>query len=285
MSEDVNAAGSGRLEGRIALVTGAGSGIGEAIARRFATEGATVVVNDLTVERAQHTIDSFAGGSPAGHPVAADVADADRVRAMFAEIRDAYGRLDVLVNNAGIGEGSPEELEYVNRTAETLAGDMAAGRPPSVAFDFTRNVTDDSFTRMIGVHLGGCFYCTRAALDLMIPQSAGSIVNISSAGGLVGQPVFTHYSAAKAGILGFTRAVAAEGGPFGIRVNAIAPGAIDTPLGAKLPRSFVHALIANAPIGRLGTPDELAATALYLASDESSFVTGQTLGVNGGVLM
>ncbi|HEX6310004.1 MAG TPA: SDR family NAD(P)-dependent oxidoreductase [Acidimicrobiia bacterium] len=277
--------GSGRLEGRIALVTGAGSGIGEAIARRFAAEGATVVANDLTIERARRTIESLADGSPAGHPVAADVADADAVREMFAEVRDAYGRLDVLVNNAGIGEGSPEELEYVNRTAETLAGDMAAGRPPSVAFDFTRRVTDASFQRMIGVHLGGCFHCTREALDLMIPRRGGSIVNISSAGGLSGQPVFTHYSAAKAGMLGFTRAVAAEGGPYGIRVNAIAPGAIDTPLGAKLSRSFVLALIANAPIGRLGTPGELAATALYLASDESSFVTGQTLGVNGGVLM
>ncbi len=119
----------------------------------------------------------------------------------------------------------------------------------------------------------------------MIPAGSGVIVNISSAGGLVGQPVFTHYSAAKAGILGLTRSVAAEVGPYGIRVNAIAPGAIDTPLGAKLSRTFVMGLVAQSPLPRLGTPEELAATALYLASDESSFVTGQTLSVDGGVVM
>jgi 3-oxoacyl-[acyl-carrier protein] reductase len=276
---------SSRLADRIALVTGAGSGIGAAIAVRFAREGATVVVNDLGVDRARTTLDAFDAAWPPGRAVAADVSDPDAVRAMFAEVRDAYGRLDVLVNNAGVGEGSPDELSYVNEVADTLAGDMAAGRPPSVSFDFTRHVTDEAFRRMIGIHLGGCFYCTRAALDMMIPQRRGTIVNISSAAAVAGQPVFTHYSAAKAGILGLTRAVAVEGAPYGVRVNAIAPGAIDTPMGAKLNRSFVGALIAQAPIGRLGRPEELAATALYLASDESSYVTGQTFGVNGGVLM
>jgi 3-oxoacyl-[acyl-carrier protein] reductase len=275
----------GRLEGRVALVTGAGSGIGAAIARAFASEGATVVVDDITVERARPTVDSFEPTWPDGRALAADVSDPDAVRAMFAEIGDAYGRLDVLVNNAGIGEGSAEELEYVNTVAATLAGDMAAGRQPSVTFDFTRQVTDESCRRMIGVHLGGCFYCTRGALELMIPQRSGAIVNISSAAALAGQPVFTHYSAAKAGILGLTRAIAVEAAPYGIRVNAIAPGAIDTPMGAKLDRAFVGALIGRAPIGRLGTPEELASAALYLASDDASYVTGQTLGVNGGVVM
>jgi 3-oxoacyl-[acyl-carrier protein] reductase len=274
-----------RLDGKVALVTGAGSGIGAAIAGMFAREGATVVVNDLTLDRARATVDGFAAGVPSGEPAAADVADADAVRAMFAEVRDRHGRLDVLVNNAGIGEGSPEELAYVNEVAETLAGDMMAGRPPSVWFDFTRNIPDDVWRRMIDVHLGGCFHCTREALDLMIPAGRGAIVNISSAAGLAGQPVFTHYSAAKAGIIGFTRAVATEVGPYGVRVNAIAPGAIDTPMGAKLSRAFVMGLIAQAPVPRLGTPDELAATALYLASDEASYVTGQTLSVNGGVVM
>jgi 3-oxoacyl-[acyl-carrier protein] reductase len=274
-----------QLDGKVALVTGAGSGIGQAIARRFASEGAVVVANDLTLERAAQTLDTFPDGAPDGRGVAADVADPDAVRAMFGEVRATYGRLDVLVNNAGIGEGSPEELAYVNETAETIAADMMAGRPPSVWFDFTRKVTDEAFQRMIAVHLGGCFHCTREALDLMIPAGSGAIVNISSAGGLVGQPVFTHYSAAKAGILGLTRSVAAEVGPYGIRVNAIAPGAIDTPLGAKLSRTFVMGLVAQAPLPRLGAPEELAATALYLASDESSFVTGQTLSVDGGVVM
>jgi 3-oxoacyl-[acyl-carrier protein] reductase len=278
-------AGSGRLEDKVALVTGAGSGIGSAIARLFAAEGAAVVANDLTLEAARRPVDAFGTGSHDGTAIAADVGDADAVRAMFAEIGDRYGRLDILVNNAGIGEGSPEELEYVNRTAEVLAGDMAAGRPPSVTFDFTRHVTDAAWQRMIATHLGGCFHCTRGALDFMIGQRGGAIVNLASAAALAGQPVFTHYSAAKAGILGFTRAVAVEGGPYGVRVNAIAPGAIDTPMGAKLSRPFVGSLIAQAPIPRLGQPDEVAQTALFLASDESSFVTGQTFSVNGGVVM
>src|SRR5262249_46603880 len=156
--------------------------------------------------------------------------------------------------------------------------------PPSTAFDFTRHVTDEIWKRMIGTHLNGCFHCTRSALDFMIPQRGGAIVNFSSAAALVGQPVFTHYSAAKAGILGFTRAVAVECGPYGVRVNAIAPGAIDTPMGAKLSRTFVGALVAQSPIPRLGQPEEIARTALFLASDESSYVTGQTFGVNGGVV-
>jgi 3-oxoacyl-[acyl-carrier protein] reductase len=274
-----------RLDGRIALVTGGASGIGAAIVERFAREGATVVVNDLDLDRARAVADACSADGPAAHAFAADVADVDAVRAMFDDVRERYGRLDVLVNNAGIGAGSAEELAYVNETTEALVADMTAGRPPSVVFDFTRNVTDDAFRRMIGVHLGGCFYCTRAALGLMMPQGSGSIVNVSSAAALAGQPVFTHYSAAKAGILGFTRAVATEGGPFGIRVNAIAPGAIDTPLGAQLSRAYVMALVAQAPIPRLGTPEELAATAAFLASDDASYITGQTFSVNGGVVM
>jgi len=275
----------GRLDGKIALVTGGGSGIGQAIARRFAAEGARVIVDDLTIEHARATLEQFDRGAPSGHAVAADVSDPDAVRAMFAEIAERFGRLDVLVNNAGIGESNVEELERVNRTAEAIVADMAAGRPPSARFDFTRYVTDESWQRQIGVHLSGCFYCTREALRLMIPRGSGSIVNIASAAALSGQPVFTHYSAAKAGILGLTRAVAAEGGPFGVRVNAIAPGAIDTPMGARLSRAFVGALIARAPIGRLGTPDEVASVALFLASDDASYVTGQVVSPNGGVVM
>jgi 3-oxoacyl-[acyl-carrier protein] reductase len=259
--------------------------MGRAIAGLFAAHGAVVVVNDLTEEAARRTLDAFDTGSAEGTAIGADVGDADAVRAMFDRVRGRYGRLDVLVNNAGIGEGSPEELEYVNQTAEQIAGDLMAGRPPSATFDFTRHITDSAWQRMIATHLGGCFHCTRSALDFMVPQRGGTIVNIASAAALVGQPVFTHYSAAKAGILGFTRAVAVEGGPYGVRVNAIAPGAIDTPMGAKLSRTFVAAITAQAPIPRLGLPEEVARTALFLASDESSYVTGQTFHVNGGVLM
>jgi len=275
----------GKLDGKVALVTGAGSGIGQAIARRFAAEGARVIVNDVTIDRARSTLDRFEPGAPAGHAFAADVSDPDQVRAMFADAVTRFGRLDVLVNNAGIGHSNQQELDGVNRTAEAIMADVAAGRPPSARFDFTRHVTDESWQRQIGVHLSGCFYCTREALRLMIPQGAGSIVNMASAAAIAGQPVFTHYSAAKAGICGLTRAVAAEGGPYGVRVNAIAPGAIDTPLGANLSRAFVGALIARAPIPRLGSPDEVASVALFLAGDDGSYVTGQVLSPNGGVVM
>ena len=275
----------GKLAGKIALVTGAGSGIGQAIAVRFAREGATVVANDLTPEQSRETLDKIRAESGTAHAIAADVSDADRVRAMFAELLSRFGRIDVLVNNAGIGNSTPEELASVNRTADAIMTDMMAGKPPSVRFDFTRHVTDEAWQKQIGVHLSGCFHCTREALRDMMPRGSGSIVNMSSAGALVGQPVFTHYSAAKGGMVSFTRAIAVEAGPYGVRCNAIAPGAIDTPMGAKLTRSFVGALIARAPIPRLGRPDEVASVALFLASDDASYVTGQVLSPNGGVVM
>jgi len=275
----------GKLDGKVALVTGGGSGIGRAIVRRFIAEGSRVAVNDLTAERARSTIDELGSSAAAAHAVGTDVSDPDQVRSMFADVRERFGRLDVLVNNAGIGESSADELENVNRTAEAILADMMAGRPPAARFDFTRHVTDESWQRQIGVHLSGCFYCTREALRLMMPQGSGSIVNMASAAALAGQPVFTHYSAAKGGIVSLTRAIAVEAGPFGVRVNAIAPGAIDTPMGAKLSRAFVGALIARAPIPRRGLPDEVASVALFLASDEGSYVTGQVLSPNGGVVM
>jgi 3-oxoacyl-[acyl-carrier protein] reductase len=275
----------GKLEGRVALVTGAGSGIGRAIAERFAVEGARVAVNDLTVERAAATARDLPGGEDAHLALGADVSDPERVREMFVQVRERYDHLDVLVNNAGIGEGAPGEVDAVNRTAEELVAAMRSGSPPTARFDFTRHVTDDSWARMVGVVLSGTFYCTREALQLMMPREQGSIVNISSAGALTGQPVFTHYSAAKAGVIGLTMAVASEAGPFGIRVNAIAPGSIATPLTATLSPAFVGALLAQAPLGRQGRPEEIASTALFLASDDSSYVTGQTLSPNGGVVM
>jgi 3-oxoacyl-[acyl-carrier protein] reductase len=275
----------GKLDGKVALITGAGSGIGRAIACRFAAEGARVVADDLRLESAEATLTELGPDAAASHAVAADVSDPDQVRAMFAEVAQRFGRLDVLVNNAGIGESSDEEVAAVNRTAEAMLADMMAGKPPSVRFDFTRHVTDEAWQRQIGVHLSGCFYCTREALKVMIPQGSGSIVNMASAAALAGQPVFTHYTAAKGGIVSLTRAIAVEGGPFGVRVNAIAPGAIDTPMAAKLSRAYVGALIARAPIPRLGQPDEVASVALFLASDDASYVTGQVLSANGGVIM
>ncbi len=248
-----------RLRGRTALVTGAGSGIGRAIARRFAAEGARVVVNDLRAESAGETLAELseeAGDPAAGFSVAADVADPDQVRSMFAEVERRLGGLDVLVNNAGFEDGIRDTL----------------------------GIGDEAWSRMLAVHLSGTFYCTRAAVERMAPGKGGSIVNISSVAALMGGGM-VHYSAAKAGILGMTRAVAADVGRLGIRVNAICPGFIETPMTATAGPLGAERAVARTPLGRTGRPEDVASTALFLASDEGAFFTGQGLSPNGGLLM
>ncbi len=248
--------GGMRLRDRTALVTGAGSGIGRGIAQVFAAEGARLVVNDLSEPAARETAAALPGGAPAGHlALRADVGDPAQVRAMFTEVEERFGGLDVLVNNAGIEDGI--------RT--------------------TLGVSDEAFERMLRVHLFGTFYCTRAAVALMARAKRGAIVNISSVAALMGGGM-VHYSAAKAGILGLTRAVAADVGPLGIRVNAICPGYIETPMTEGLGREHAERAIARTPLRRAGQPHDIASAALYLASEESSFVTGQWLSPNGGML-
>ena len=273
---------SGLLDGRVALVTGGGSGIGEAISIRFAAEGAHVYVNDLTAERAAVVSDRLDGSGDA-HAVGCDVSDSAQVTAMFDAVRDEYGRLDVLVNNAGIGFCEQGEMDRFNSQAEALIDGMATGAPPADPWDFTPHITDESWNRMIGIHLNGCFYCTRAALGLM--GSGGSIVNMSSVGAVLPQPGLPHYSAAKAGILGLTRAVAAEVAPRNIRVNAIMPGPIDTPIATGFSPKLGAMLVSGVPMGRRGEASEIASTALFLASQEGSYVTGQAVSVGGGIWM
>ena len=271
---------SDRLRDRVALVTGGGSGIGRAVALRFAAEGARVVVNDIHAEAAARTATEIGGGARA---VTADVADSAQVRAMFAEVERALGGLDVLVNNAGIGEVDPTGREAFAAKIETRVAEMMTG-VVATHWDITQNLSDEAWGRMLAVHLNGTFYCTREALRLMSRVNRGAIVNISSVAGLMGIEVASHYGAAKAGILGFTRSVAREVASRGIRVNAICPGFIDTPILDPMPP--VTRLIAErqTPLGRLGRPEEIAAAALFLASDEASFVTGQWLSPNGGLL-
>jgi len=272
-----------RLEGQVALVTGAGSGIGRAIARRFAEEGARVVVNDIRPETAASTAAEIGRDA---RPVVADVADSAQVRAMFAEVERTLGGVDVLVNNAGVGEVEEEDAER----RETLRAKMQARVSEMLAgtiethWDVTQSLSDEAWARMLAVHLNGTFYCTRAALALMSRVNRGAIVNLSSVAGLMGLEVAPHYGAAKAGILGFTRSVAREVASRGIRVNAICPGWIDTPILDPLPPMVRMLAQRQTPLGRLGTPDEVASAALFLASDEASFITGQWLSPNGGLL-
>jgi 3-oxoacyl-[acyl-carrier protein] reductase len=212
------------------------------------------------------------------------VADSAQVRAMFAEVERELGALDILVNNAGIA-GSAEDREALQEKGEARIREMMAGQPVETHWDVTQNMSDAAWRRMIGVHLDGAFFCTREALRLMSRQNRGVIINMSSVAGLMGLDAVPHYCAAKAGILGLTRAVSREVASRGIRVNAICPGYIDTPMTRPTSPLLRAAVLARTPLGRWGEPEDLAATALFLASDDSSFFTGQWLSPNGGLFI
>ncbi len=256
---------------RTALVTGGASGIGAAICRRFAKEGMTVVVADINTSGAE-TIASEVGG--AAHAV--DVSDSASVDRLFEAVVAEQGSVDVLVTNAG-----PFAVPVSPTAAVARAEARAAGKPqPSL--EATRALSDEDWDRMIGVHLYGTFYCTRAALRHMEAQGSGVIINVASTAGVVGFPGAPHYSAAKSAIIGFTRSVAVEVAGSGIRMNAIAPGFIDTPLlDAAGPGLKAYAAMAT-PLGRCGTAEEIAAAAAFLASDENQFMIGTTIQLDGG---
>jgi 3-oxoacyl-[acyl-carrier protein] reductase len=239
-----------------------------------------VVVNDLDLARAKQT----AGEIPPGQAraVATDVADSQAVRAMFAEIERDFGRVDILVNNAGIGRTGLEREGMLDK-AQARAAEARAGEGITTHWDITQNLSDEAWRRMLAVHLDGPFFCTREALRLMSAQGRGVIVNIASVAGLAGIETAPHYGAAKGGILGFTRSVAREVASRGIRVNAICPGFIDTPMTQPAPEFRRAAVRARTPLGRFGEPRDIALTALFLACDDSAFYTGQWLSPNGGL--
>jgi len=265
-----------RLEGKVAVVTGGGSGIGKAICLRLGAEGARVAVLDVADEAAAQTAEAAGGVAVHG-----DVSDSASVDAALAETEAALGPVDVWVNNAGIAAAA--QAKRVNPRAEQQLAEAATGSIETPLEGLVR-LPDEEWRRMLAVHLDGTFYGTRAAARSMAARGSGSIVNIASICGLVGCAGFAHYSAAKGGILAFTRAVAKELIVQGVRVNAVAPGFIETPTTSITSERLQASLRLQSPIGRYGRPDEIAATVAFLASDDGSLFVGETLSPNGGMV-
>ncbi len=259
------------MNGRIALVTGAGSGLGAAIARRLAADGAHVVVNDLNAEAAAK-VAADVGGEAAPF----DVTESAAFTAAVDGAVERHGRIDILVNNAGIVHDRPEvrERSIANMAARMEGRDIEPVRA-------TSTLTDEQWDLMIKTHLYGTFYGTRAALRHMEPARAGHIVNLASIYGLVGSPGTSDYSAAKGAIVLFTKSVGREVAPLGIHINAVAPGFIDTPLLAPM-AEMRGMLEMQIPSMRLGEAEEVANLVRFLAGDEASYCFGDVLTLSGG---
>ena len=249
---------SQEFRGRVAVVTGAGRGMGRAVALRLAAGGASVVVNDLRLEDADRVASELSAGGTKSLAVEGDVTNADDVRRMVKNATDEFGAVHILVNNAGVLRPTP-----------------------------VIDIDEDEWDFVVGVNLKGTYLCSRAVLPAMRAQGWGRIVNFSStAGKNVSTVGGAHYTAAKAGILGFTRHLAKEEAGYGITVNSVCPGLIDTEMvrdTISVERADAYA--ASFPIQRLGEPEEVAELVAFLASDRASYITGASLDINGGDLM
>jgi 3-oxoacyl-[acyl-carrier protein] reductase len=246
-----------KLTGKTAIVTGASRGIGAEIARKLASEGAKIVVNySGSQEKAEAVAAEIRAEGGEAIAVKANVSDAEAVKAMIDETMNAFGSIDILVNNAGI-------------TRDNLMMRMK----------------DDEWDDVINTNLKGVFVCTKAVTRQMMKQRSGRIVNISSIVGVMGNAGQANYVAAKAGVIGLTKTTARELASRGITANAIAPGFITTDMTDKLSEDIQKTMLAQIPLGRFGEAEEVAKAALFLASDESSYMTGQTLHLDGGMVM
>ena len=250
----------GFVTDKVALVTGGGSGIGRATALTFAREGARVVVSDVVAEAGQETVRLIAEAGGEARFVAADVSRAAEVEALVAGCIDAYGRLDCAHNNAGIEGPGAQTVDY----------DEAA------------------WERVIAINLTGVWLCMKYEIPAMLKHGGGAIVNTSSAAGLLGFRGGSAYVASKHGVLGLTKTAALEYAKAGLRVNAVCPGAIDTPMMGRITGhrpQRAERMAASEPVGRMGSPQEIAEAVVWLCSDAASFVTGHAMSVDGGLVV
>ena len=245
-----------RLKEKVAVITGSASGIGKQAAITFAREGAKVVVCDVNYGEVDKVVSEIKSGGGEALGFCTDVSDQKAVEEMINDIKEIYGRVDILINNAGI-------------TRDALLVKM----------------TPEQWDSVINVNLKGVFNMTQAVSKIMIEQKRGRIINTSSVVGVYGNIGQTNYAATKAGLIGMTKTWAKELGKKGIGVNAVAPGFIKTEMTAKVPEKILAVMEEKTPLGRLGTPEDVSSLYLFLSSDESSYINGQVIGVDGGLVL
>jgi 3-oxoacyl-[acyl-carrier protein] reductase len=244
------------LKDQVAIVTGGTKGIGKAVCLLFAEEGAKVVANfSKDVEAAEHLKEEAKSRGLSLGLFKADVTQPDQVKEMVEETFGQYGRIDILVNNVGL-----------------------------IRDNFLMLMSDEDWDSLLRANLTSLFYCCRIVIRKMIPQKKGKIINISSISGIMGTPGQVNYAATKGGMISFTKSLARELGSFNIHVNAVAPGLIESEVVSKMPKEKLAAIIKSSSLGRIGKPEEVARAVLFLASDQSDYITGQTIVVDGGIV-
>lgn len=267
------------LKDKVSVVTGAGSGMGLATVQSFVQEGATVYALDIS----QDNLNRELGGQAAVTPIALDISDAVAVNEAFEQIKVKHGKLDILINAAGVNTPNRKATEWLDSINHRMIEAMKSGE--EFTPEYLNEIPDDDFERVMQINVHGTFFAIRAAAPLLKAAGGGAIVNFASVAGLVGLPMPAYYPASKAAVVGMTRSISGELAPFNIRVNALAPAGINTGLMTQSGDEHVQALLSMQPLKRLAEPEEIAQTMVFLASDAGAHYTGQILSPSGGAYL